>query len=244
MKSFLLAATLWFILGLATILTIDFYLLPQLTGQNNQEVQVPQIIGLNTQVAQKKLKSLGLDLLVETVQEYSSTIPKGRIIRQNPQSFSHTKAGRRIWVTLSQGDKKKILPDFSGQSIRQIQITLEQLGLQMGNILEQVAPTLPKGVVFGTSPQAGSPIQTGQVVDILMSNGEVEKSLLVQDFMGLSLQLASQKVLEQGLKLGKIVYRESQDLLPGTIMAQKPHAGSLIQDSMSIHFLVAGQPKQ
>ena len=61
-------------------------------------------------------------------------------------------------------------PDFSGVTLETAREALEELGLLV-NVIEIETDAAPPGFVFGQSPAAGAPVETGDPVTLIVSAG-------------------------------------------------------------------------
>lgn len=234
MRSFGLAVLVWVGLGFLSLIALDLLILPFFSGQYKDIVEVPSLIGKKPEECVALLQGKGLTIMVDSMAESSAEVRKGRVCRQRPIAGSEVKEGRRIWITLSKGKKTQTVPDFFGQSKRQVEITLQQMSLLLGNIITSPAPGVPQGVVFHTDPERGSLIHTGSKIDVYVSSGELPSVESLPNFVGLSIQKAKLEAAKLNLAIEKIDSVFSADLLPGTVAEQKPMAGTAMTDSMSI----------
>lgn len=97
------ALILWSLALLAIFFIVDVTIMPAVAGRFSKTVTVPSVVGMETGPAADTLKAHGLRFAVDTLSDYSRTIPKGRILSQRPDSGSVVKGDRRIWATLSRG---------------------------------------------------------------------------------------------------------------------------------------------
>lgn len=62
--------------------------------------------------------------------------PKGSVHTQDPPAGSSVKSGRKIYVsTVAYGMPKVVMPDLSDLSLRQATNTLENIGLEVGDVI-------------------------------------------------------------------------------------------------------------
>ncbi|MCD6025332.1 MAG: domain containing protein [Fibrobacteria bacterium] len=93
----------WLLALLAVFLVVDLSVMPAFAGRFSRTVTVPSVIGLSVEAAEDTLRAHDLRFAVDTLSDYSRTIPKGRILSQRPDSGAVVKAGRRVWAGLSRG---------------------------------------------------------------------------------------------------------------------------------------------
>jgi beta-lactam-binding protein with PASTA domain len=97
------ALLIWLIAFLAVFFVVDLSIMPAVAGRFSKTVIVPSVIGEEVGPARDTLESHGLKFSVDTLADFSRTIPRNRILSQRPDSGAVVKGGRRVWVTLSRG---------------------------------------------------------------------------------------------------------------------------------------------
>lgn len=170
------AVWLWVsILSIFVILGAVVYWVLNLSPFNpvvNESVAVPDVSGYSWEAAEATLKSSDLRFIQR--QEDSPTVPEGSVISTEPAAETMVKRGEIIRVTISSGPKKVRLVSYANQSLTAVQNALEALDLELGTITKSFHPTIAADVVIGTDPVAGVEVLPGSVVNIVVSNGQVE----------------------------------------------------------------------
>ena len=135
-------------------------------------IGVPQVTGIPLSQAQSDLRKVGLTPGTVT-SAASSTIPAGIVISTNPVAGTNWPQPKPVGITVSAGLP---LPNFVGQQFDEAQGTAQSGGYQ----LQQVADAnsnQPQGTITSQSPAAGTPITSGEVVTVQVSNGPPEVSI-------------------------------------------------------------------
>ncbi|MBL7033829.1 MAG: PASTA domain-containing protein, partial [Candidatus Delongbacteria bacterium] len=186
--------------------TMDTLVMPRYTRQTVGRV-LPDVQNLNLLEAQRQLGHLQLQSVVDS--RRSSLSPAGTVIYQTPQPGIEVKPGRRIHLTVSSGRASLVLPKLIGRSSRQVELALNDAGLPLEQVLEQVAfdSLAPRGVVIGQSVAAGDSLRLDDTLTIIISLGFPVDSLLVPDILRQSEVRARRSLLLQGLKIGEIEYQ-------------------------------------
>jgi serine/threonine-protein kinase len=91
-----------------------------------------------------------------------------------------------IILYVSTGKTQAAVPNVSGMTEAEAQLALENAKLVLGTITEGTSPSVPKGQVISTDPIAGTQVSQGTVVNLLISNGQVN----VPDVVGKGLSEA------------------------------------------------------
>ncbi|MDQ3003314.1 MAG: PASTA domain-containing protein [Fibrobacterota bacterium] len=224
-KPFFLALILWFFIGVAFYFLINMLVMPYVAGKFKGTVNVPALVTLPPEQAKDILKKNGLIYMLDSTGDYSADVAAGKILTQYPEKGTEVKKGRRIWVKISKGFKSVELPSLRGLSLRQAEITLQQLGLKVGRVREVRNTAIPSGAVIGTSPGANATLEKGREVDIELSQGTDARPAGMPSLVGMSLIQAKEQVKKLGLGLGKISYKKDMRSLPNTVLTQSPSAG-------------------
>jgi serine/threonine-protein kinase len=225
-KPFFLAVLLWGAIGAGLYLLLDSVVLPYLAGKFKGTVKVPVLVSLPPEQAKSLLDKDRLIYMLDSSGDYSTDVPAGRILTQYPEAGTVVKQGRRVWIRISKGAKSVELPALRGLSLRQAEITLQQLGLKVGRVREVRSGSIPAGAVIGTSPGKGATLEKGREVNVELSLGTDAAPPGMPNLVGMSLARAKERLRELGLKPGKVAYKKDGRQLPGTVLAQTPAAGA------------------
>ena len=95
---------------------MDWIVMPVYT-HHGQEMELPDITEHSLEDAQRILDAKGFKLIKDR-EKFDSNYPKGTVIFQNPAPYSKAKKGRRIYVTVSSGDRPVTVPNLVGVSER------------------------------------------------------------------------------------------------------------------------------
>jgi serine/threonine-protein kinase len=158
------------------------------------KVLVPDVTGEPAAQAISTLKSHGLKVAAP-VQAPSDTVPAGVVLSTSPAAGTLAPKDRPVTVTVSAGPP---LPNFVGAQVAAAQIQAAQGGYQ----LNQVADTKsnqPQGTITGQSPAAGSPITSGEVVTVNVSQGPPQVE--VPDVQGMTVDQATSVLQAAGFQV-------------------------------------------
>jgi len=134
-------------------------------------VQVPALAGRTVDEARVQLEGAGLTLGQQTT-DYSDDVQEGYVISQNPNPQTELREGSSVDIVVSQGPKPQAfpLPDYSGETWQNVQVRLSQVKLVLDQLTTQMSEK-PIGTVLRTVPAAGSPVQPGDKVSLVVSRG-------------------------------------------------------------------------
>jgi serine/threonine-protein kinase len=124
-------------------------------------------------------------------------------------------------------------------SQQQARIAIENTGLTMGNVTEQLADQ-PRGLVISTNPPAGQQIQLPGTVDVVVSKGPA--TVQMPDLFGRSVGEARSMVEQLGLRVAGMS-RDTSSLQPeNTVIRQIPAAGQTISAGGPVSLTVSHFP--
>lgn len=109
------------------IVLAGVYLL--ITSKDVKEVKVPNVVGLTTEKAIKKIKEKGLEYTTKS--EESATVEEGKVIRTEPKAGSTRTKKSTITIVESSGKEYVVLEDYTGQNYYEIKGKLEAKGIKV-----------------------------------------------------------------------------------------------------------------
>jgi serine/threonine-protein kinase len=167
LKKILVVTTVVVILSAAVLLAFDIIVMP-LVVKTGQNVRVPDVVEFTQARAESLLTASGFLLVVDNT-EYNQTVRAGAIVTQNPAAYAVTKSGRRIHVIISKGARCVTMPDVTGISLRQADMSLKELGLERGSVHRMYSAQIPPDVVLKQSVAPQTQVPAGTMVDMTVS---------------------------------------------------------------------------
>jgi beta-lactam-binding protein with PASTA domain len=199
---------------------------------------LPNVVGKTFEDASAILQKAGFPAQ-QGESRFHKTIPANVVLQEDPPAGSRQKRGTTVVLALSAGQKTAEVPVTTNMSQQQARIAIENTGLTMGNITEQVADA-PRGLVIASSPQAGTQVQLPGTVDIVISKGPA--SVQMPDLYGRSVGEARSMVEQLGLRIAG-VSRDTSSLQPeNTVIRQIPAAGQTISAGGPVSLTVSHFP--
>lgn len=199
---------------------------------------VPRVLGLSLAEASTALKNAGLQVQDGGSQSHP-TAAQGTIIWQDPPPGVSTPAGLRVTLVASEGPPKIPVPDVTGLEGSLAQRLIAAAGLGVAPV-ESVQAAAAPGVTMLTRPAATTPLSPGAPVTVVVSRGA--PTIPVPGLLGLSQADARTRLELDGLALGTVTRRRASDATPGTVVAQKPAAGTLAAPGTVVDVVVARSP--
>ncbi len=236
-KKILLLGLYGFVGFIVLVVVCDQAIMP-LYVKHGKDVVLPNVVGKSFQEAQKELTAKGFRTIFDK-ETYSSDYPAGTVTFQNPFPESVVKKGRRVYLTVSKGERRVVVPKLTGGSERDAELKLRRLGLKIGKKNYEFSSYFPKGVVTSQSVSEGDTLQVGQSVDFTVSLGDVPEHFIVPNLVGKSLSEATYILLHAGLKVGRVTSEVNNDLLPETVIQQSFPAGTEVEMGQAVDLVVS-----
>ncbi len=128
------------------------------------------------------------------------------------------------------------IPDLRGHEVADAQTTLTDLGLKLDQ--ETVADDqIAAGLVAGTDPAAGTKVDPGSTVTILVSGGPA--NVEVPRLIGHTRADAEVLLADVGLVPGVITFEQSPVVPEGEVMAQDPDPGVLVSEGAEVDMVIS-----
>ncbi len=170
---------------------------------------------------------------------YTSEVEPDIVLDQQPEPGAIVKKRRTVRLKISQAEKLVVVPNIIGQSERSAQLLLNQVGLKIGTISKAYNSIHPDGVIINQIPDSTETIPKGYSVRVVMSKGRSPNDIQVPSLFGLSKEAAEIELRKSGLKIGKVHYKQNEDLIPYTILDQSIQAGTILDNPQSIDITVS-----
>jgi len=166
---------------ISIILVILTLFLFRVYTRHNQNVEVPQLQGLQVEEARVMLKSRGLHIeIVDSVYKKGS-VP-GAIIEQTPSPNNNVKEGRPVYVTIySKSPQLIAIPGLVDYSTRQAEALLISMGFNQLEI--EKVPSMYEGLVIsvqfrGKTLQPEEKIPVGSPLKLIVGGGSFSNDSL------------------------------------------------------------------
>jgi serine/threonine-protein kinase len=233
----------WAKIIVAVIVLISFALLMDkivmpLYVQLGDEIDLPDVIEMPVNDAQSLLKEQGFQVVIRDSM-YDANHPVGTVVEQNPYPYAVVKEGRRVYLTVSIGEKPIIMPNLFGVSPREAELILDTHDLKLGSKNYVYSDRYHEGTVMGQSYPQGQEIKSGSKIDIIISLGQLSVEAVVPDLVGKSLHEARERLRAIKLKIADIEWEERDNILPETIISQSLPAGQNFSPEETIILVVS-----
>jgi beta-lactam-binding protein with PASTA domain/predicted Ser/Thr protein kinase len=199
--------------------------------------KVPPTAGLTQEEASEKLEAAGFGVKVENVN--SDSVEAGLAIHSEPPAGETATNGTDVTLFVSRGPKLAKVPVLVGSQRR---LAVQQIrGRGLTPSVSEEESDSPAGEVISQSPSAGTEVEPGATVAIVVSSGKQQAK--VPNVIGKLRQEAVQAVREAGLE--PTVEEEETEVAGkvGRALDQFPPPGSELQPGESVTIVVGKQAK-
>lgn len=174
-----------------------------LVSSGKSSVKVPNVVNYKSDAAEKLLQQDGF--VVKYAYDYSDTVEEGKVIRQDPGAGAEASEGATVTITVSQGKEvsEVPVPNVVGMTEKQAAKELEKYDLKY-SLTKANSDTYDKGEIIHQSPEAGTKVKSGDVIDLTISSGPAVKNTTysgsgtVPDLLGEGVDNANMKIYLNG----------------------------------------------
>ena len=237
MKKGVLYITFFLGLCLLVIMVFDSFIMPSYVRMNSGRYMV-NVIDKNIDYAKKILESEGYRSLISDTL-FSSAYEIGTVVDQYPTPNTRVKEGRTIRLKIAQPEKMVSIPDLIGRSLRSAELALGQIGLQIDTVYEEYNSDVPSGNVTWQYPKGDDMLNKGMGLHLTISLGVPPNFFQVPNLFGLSKKKAIEDIEKSGFIVGKIFYRQNEDLIPYTVLDQSIAAETVLEKPTKIDLTVS-----
>ena len=204
---------------------------------NPPEVEMPNVVGMSREEAQKEIESTKLKFEVEK-EEYDAEVPEGFVISQDPkymERFNKVKEGSTVKVVISKGQEKTTVPKVVGMTKEEAIQAIEDANLK-AEVIEETSKKVEEGYVISQDTEADTEIAAGETIKIHVSTGTGIKQVTVVSVVGQDEATAKKTLEDLGLKV-TITYTDSTKD-NGKVATQSIADGKVVDEGTAITLTV------
>lgn len=205
-------------------------------SQGTQEIEVPDLTGKTADEAKKLLQANGLKFKAGAA-EYSDTVDKDLVVRQNVEAGSKVAKDTVVTYYLSLGSEGSSVPNVVGQTRSAATTTLNNAGFYV-TYDEQYSDSVAEGVVISQTPESGSKLKADSTVNIVVSKGKESKAVSVPNVVGQSEGAATTTLSNSGFQV-TTEYQASTSVSAGSVISQTPSSGSELDPGKTVHLVIS-----
>ena len=232
----------WLALGLTALLVALALLL--FTG--GDKVEVERVVGQPEAVAVDRLTDDGFEVEVDRQPDLA---PVGEVIHQEPGGGTEADEGSTVTLTVSTGPGKVTVPTVEGFSEERAIRELNRAGCGQREdtnlcgfkveVRQASSDSVEEGDAIRTNPAGGTSAEVGSRVLLFVSSGPTQVE--VPDVINLARESAEATLNRAGL--GFTIREEESDSDPGTVIAQDPAGGTVVDKGSRVQLTVAKEPE-
>ena len=196
-----------------------------------ERYRVPQLVGLQLDAAQQALSPIKL-ITGQIQEQYSETVPQGRVIAISPKFNTVVKPGTAVNFAVSKGKRPISVPDLTGKPYRDAREKLRNLGFTVTRST-QYDEKVPEGNVISQTPNSGT-LFAKDKVSLVVSLGP--PLVEVPNVKRKTTNEAQQILTAAGFKVS--VQKAPFNLGLNIVAAQNPGAGQKVKPGTTITITV------
>lgn len=219
-----------------------FFSGPGLTQEEEETVEVPDLRGMTEDEAREELDGTGLGLTVENDPQPSNRYEEGEIMSQDPAPGDEVVAHTTITVVLSSGEEAKTteVPNVVGRSESEAEQMIQDANLTVVHGEAQYSDNVEEGDVISSDPVAGTEVDEGTEVTIVVSLGA--QPATVPNLRGMTASAAEAALADAGLS-GSSSEEYSDSVPEGQIISQSIEAGQKVDKGTTVSYVVSLGPE-
>ncbi|MDR0984751.1 MAG: Stk1 family PASTA domain-containing Ser/Thr kinase [Ruminococcus sp.] len=195
-------------------------------GQENKAdtkyTTVPNLVGMNYEQAIKNYPDLKIVMAEDS--EFTK-FQAGTIYDQSVKENKKIKTSDEIIVKVSKGAESLTVPSVAGFEFSVACDTLKNAGLEYKERFE-MSDQYERNYAIKTVPEAGTPIESGTVVELYISMGKNQVDVQVPNFVGQNIEAAKNNATYLALAIQEEIVESDQP--EGTVLWQSNAAGSSV----------------
>ena len=209
-------------IAVSIVIVILVFIILKHYGRVGQEYETPYVVGLY--VDELTDEGLGLHyVIVDSV--YQSNQRGGYILRQDPDSGSLIKKGRKIYLTVTSFNPESTnVPDLHSLSVRNAISQLENAGLHGGKLrfVDDPHHVVLEQKYKGRTVAAGRQMEKGAQIDLVVGRGTGSGTTIGPYLVGMSPTKARRNILSASLNIGAEHYDGIKDMSRVIVFKQSP----------------------
>ena len=170
---------------------------------------------------------------------FSSSFKPGTVIDQYPSPNMRVKEGRTVRLTIAHSERMVLVPDLIGRSERSAEIDIRQAGLEIDTVYKEYNSDVRFGNVTWQYPKGGDFLSKGMGIHLTISLGVPPNFFQTPNVFGLSKKKAINELEKAGFSLGKVYYKQNEDLIPYTVLDQSVKPGTVLEDPTVIDLTIS-----
>ena len=227
-------------LGVVALLAVAAAVLALTRPASGGTVTVPSVAGQSEAAAGATLRGAGL--VPVPALSANASVPNGVVIGETPPAGSVVGKGTRVTFSVSAGPGSSALLNVVGLTASQATAKLKAAGFKP-TTETQSSVSVASGRVISTDPPAGTELQAGSQVTVLVSGGPAQTTR-PQCRRGDPVPRPKRRSPMPSSTVGTVTQRETTERSPGTVLEQSPSAESSLVDDGKVNLTIAQALKE
>lgn len=225
----------WIVLALVVVLgggVVSWFVYQ---AQRTPTHEVPDVDGLDEQVARQRLGDLGFQVDVRNVRRDDTVA--GELVGVDPKAGTRLAEGSTVTLVISSGPTLVDVPtDLVGTDPADATRRLEKLGLRVGGTDTAWSEDVPEGRVMGLDPPGEQRLEKGSSLKLIVSDGPEPRVVPSFDGMGASEITAA---LENLGLVADVSERYDTEVGKGGIIGVDPGVGSSVERGSTVRVVIS-----
>ena len=205
-------------------------------SNTNQEqvanVELPDLTGSTVKDATARLSELGLKF--EQILENNNTVNAGTVFKTEPAMNTSIPSGDTVKLYISKGVKTINIPDLQAMSKNAATRTVEDLGLEVGEVTQMYSDNIARGQVIRTYPATGNEVAEGTAIDLIVSKGKEVKTVEIPNVEQKSLADATNILEGLGFSVKATKGLEASDATKNGLVYEQNPVGYTVKEGTVI----------
>lgn len=168
------------------VLFFNLVVMPSFVSHGD-EVEVPDVVGFEYDVARAHLAEYGLSVRDTTLRP-NPDVSEGVVLDQEPKHPKPIKPERGVRLVISTGMGRQRIPNLAKQTLRTARLNLNREGYVLGDVLRVHSDEIDRDFVVATDPPGGDVASRGSSVHLLVSAGPERGTWVMPDLRGRELR--------------------------------------------------------
>ena len=195
--------------------------------------RMPQVVGLPREEAEQILRRAGLDVQVSL--QIRGKGSAGTVLSQKPPADMEVRAGQRVQLLVEAPSVG--VPDLRGASLNEARRVLDQHGMLLGAVSEELSAQADAGTVLAQTRRPGTRVEPGTRVGVTVA----AEGVVVPDLTRQNAKRALAVLSRLGLA-GTLQSTTDPNVPAGSVARQSPPAGTLVRRGTQVTVYEAQAP--
>ena len=217
------------VLSAVALLGLGLILLVKLLGPSGgtASLTIPDVRGMDLAEARSALDDAGMARIGEEFVA-DSEIAVGLAAGTTPPAGTAAVRGTEVTLLVSGGVADIAVPRVIEQTLENARSAIEGVGLEVGDVTQEVSSVIPEGSVISQNPEPGVLVVAGTDIDLAVSLGAT--ALIVPEVVGKTEADARFTLTEAGFQTSQISIerRPSGEVEEGFVIETNPPAGEAL----------------